>query len=85
VSDVFEDPATAFQSHSQMLAAAEDERPPLCPKCSKRLVILATQSARDEAGAFIRQQLWGCPRGHSTAVRRAGAFSPVTILSELVV
>lgn len=85
MSDLFEEPATAFQSHTHTLAAAEDERPPTCPQCSKRLVILATQSARDEAGAFVRQQLWGCPRGHATAIRRAGAFSPVTVLSELVV
>jgi uncharacterized Fe-S cluster-containing protein len=66
------------------LAHSEDERPPLCPTCNKRLVILATQSARAESGEYIRQQLWGCPRGHATAVRRHGSFLPVEILAELV-
>jgi hypothetical protein len=62
----------------------DDERPPICPKCNKRLVILATQSSRDESGSPIRQQLWGCPKGHATATRRAGSFTPVELLSELV-
>jgi hypothetical protein len=66
------------------LAGAEEERPPLCPKCNKRLVILASQSARDENGGYIRQQLWGCPRGHATAVRRGGSFLPIEVLAELV-
>jgi hypothetical protein len=65
-------------------SAQDDERPPTCPKCSKRLVILATHSVRDEHGTAVRQQLWGCPKGHATATRRAGAFSPVEMLSELV-
>ena len=65
-------------------ASPDDERPPLCPTCNKRLVILATQSARDESGGHIRQQLWGCPRGHATAVRRSGMFMPITLLAELV-
>jgi hypothetical protein len=65
-------------------ASPEEERPPLCPKCNKRLVILASQSARDENGGYVRQQLWGCPRGHATAVRRGGTFQPVEVLSELV-
>jgi hypothetical protein len=56
----------------------------MCPECNKRLVILATQSARDERGAPIRQQLWGCPKGHATATRRAGVFTPVELLSKLV-
>ena len=64
--------------------AQDDERPPMCPKCNKRLVILATQSARDEQGSPIRQQLWGCPKGHATAIRRAGVFTPVELLTELV-
>jgi hypothetical protein len=62
----------------------DDERPPACPTCNKRLVILATHSIRDEHGAYVRQQLWGCPRGHATAHRRAGIFGPVTLLGELV-
>jgi hypothetical protein len=66
------------------LAPSEDERPPLCPTCNKRLVILATQSARDDDGVHIRQQLWGCPRGHATAIRRRGSFLPIEVLAELV-
>lgn len=62
----------------------EDERPPACPKCNKRLVILATHSVRDDSGQPIRQQLWGCPRGHATANRRNGTFGPVNLLAELV-
>ena len=85
MSDLFEDPTSAFHTHVASLAGSEDERPPLCPKCNKRLVILSTQSARDEAGMSIRQQLWGCPRGHATAIRRSGSFSQITVLSELVV
>ena len=85
MSDVFEDPTSAFHNHAVSLTGSEDERPPLCPKCNKRLVILATQSVRDEAGIPFRQQLWGCPRGHATAIRRSGSFSPITVLSELVV
>jgi hypothetical protein len=56
----------------------------MCPQCNKRLVILATHSVRDEHGASVRQQLWGCPKGHSTAIRRAGVFSAVETLNELV-
>jgi len=66
------------------LTSADEERPPLCPTCNKRLVILASQPARDENGGYVRQQLWGCPRGHATAVRRAGIFLPVVVLAELV-
>ena len=62
----------------------EDERPPQCPTCNKRLVILATHSVRDCPSGFTRQQLWGCPKGHATAVRRNGTFSQISLLGELV-
>jgi hypothetical protein len=85
VSDVFEESTSVSPDTATSLAGADDERPPLCPSCNKRLVILSTQFSRDESGASVRQQLWGCPRGHATATRRAGSFSPVTLLAELVV
>jgi hypothetical protein len=84
VNDQLEEPTSAFTETTAPLAGAEDERPPLCPRCNKRLVILSTQSTRDETGRGIRQQLWGCPRGHATATRRGGAFSAVSLLVELV-
>ena len=83
VSDlVFEQPAALLPANSS--PSQDDDRPPLCPRCHKRLVILATHAVRDETGAAVRQQLWGCPKGHSSATRRAGTFSAVTVLSELV-
>ena len=84
VSDLSIDPPGMKVQSPSAMTAPEDERPPLCPKCNKRLVILSTQAARDESGMPIRQQLWGCPRGHATAIRRAGSFLPVEVLAELV-
>jgi hypothetical protein len=84
VSDLSADPPSTNVQPTAPLAGQDDERPPLCPRCNKRLVILATQPARDDSGGYIRQQLWGCPRGHATAIRRAGIFQPVTLLAELV-
>jgi len=63
-------------------APPEDERPPLCPVCQKRLVILATQHVRAAGGERVRRQLWGCPRGHATAYRTAGRFSAIELLPD---
>ena len=84
MSDVTLEPTSDLHTFPNGATVVDDERPPACPSCNKRLVILATHSVRDESGANIRQQLWGCPKGHATATRRNGAFSPVTLLSELV-
>ena len=64
-------------------APPEDERPPMCPACNRRLVILAMHRARDERGEQIRRQMWGCPRGHATAYRTQGVFSSITMLADL--
>ncbi len=61
----------------------DDERPPMCPACNKRLVILAMHRTRDEHGEQIRRQMWGCPRGHATAYRTHGVFSSITMLADL--
>jgi hypothetical protein len=84
VSDLIVESSTDTQAGLTVPPVVEDERPPQCPSCNKRLVILATHSVRDGSGAFVRQQLWGCPKGHATATRRAGVFSAVTMLGELV-
>jgi hypothetical protein len=65
-------------------APVEDERPPICPRCHKRLVILSTQWTRDAAGASIRRQLWGCPRGHAMTFRVNGSFGPIEVLPDIV-
>lgn len=62
---------------------AEDERPPVCPRCHKRLVILATHWGRDANGK-IRRQLWGCPQGHATIYRTNGAFGSFDILPDAI-
>ena len=62
----------------------EEERPPLCPRCHKRLVILSTQWSRSAGGASVRRQLWGCPRGHATCYRTNGSFSPIEVLPDIV-
>jgi hypothetical protein len=62
---------------------AEEERPPVCPRCHKRLVILSTQWTR-EAGISIRRQLWGCPRGHATSFRTNGSFGQIELLPDIV-
>lgn len=56
------------------------DRPPHCPVCNKRLVILTSSSYRDAAGAYVRRQLWGCPRGHATATYQGGTFGPMELL-----
>ena len=61
----------------------EEERPPVCPRCHKRLVILTTQWTRDATGHSLRRQLWGCPRGHATAFRTNGSFSPIELLPDV--
>jgi hypothetical protein len=64
--------------------AVEEERPPICPRCHKRLVILSTQWFRDETGTSVRRQLWGCPRGHAVAFRTNGIFGPIEELPDIV-
>lgn len=65
--------------------AQDEERPPSCPSCNRRLVILATHWHRDELGRSIRRQLWGCPRGHATAYRQGGIFSAVELMPDVAV
>jgi hypothetical protein len=64
--------------------SVEEERPPICPRCHKRLVILSTHWLKEASGHSIRRQLWGCPRGHATAFRVNGSFSPIEQLPDLV-
>lgn len=61
----------------------DEERPPTCPSCNRRLVILATHWHRDDSGRSLRKQLWGCPRGHSTASRIGGIFTPIELLPDV--
>jgi hypothetical protein len=61
----------------------DDDRPPVCPVCHKKLVILATHPGRDAAGRPVRKQLWGCPRGHATTYRVGGIFEPIELLDDL--
>jgi hypothetical protein len=58
----------------------DDDRPPFCPTCHRRLVILTTHVERTSTGDRTRYQLWGCPRGHAMSRRMHGLFSPVEIL-----
>jgi hypothetical protein len=60
----------------------EDDRPPVCPRCQKRLVILATHAAFDDLGRPTRRQLWGCPRGHATVYRTGGSFGSIELLPD---
>ena len=55
----------------------DPDRPPVCPVCHRRLVILASRSGRDKSGGYVRRQLWGCPRGHATASYVNGSFGEV--------
>ena len=64
------------------LRPEDADRPPPCPLCQKRLVILAMHPGRDAAGRPIRRQLWGCPRGHATAYRVGGVFGPIEVMPE---
>ena len=71
------------QSNQYSSASApivDEERPPTCPSCNRRLVILATHWHRDDTGRSQRKQLWGCPRGHSTSSRIGGIFTPIELL-----
>lgn len=63
---------------------SDDDRPPYCPTCHRRLVILTTQVAMAADGTAYRYQLWGCPRGHSTSRRVAGSFQGVQVLPDLL-
>lgn len=63
-------------------AAPSDDSPPVCPVCTRRLVIIGMRAGRDETGVRIRRQLWGCPFGHATTLRTAGAFGPFDILAD---
>ncbi|GIW03471.1 MAG: hypothetical protein KatS3mg059_0091 [Thermomicrobiales bacterium] len=55
----------------------EEDRPPACPRCHKRLVILSSQWGRTPSGVTVRRQFWGCPRGHASVYRTNGVFGPV--------
>jgi len=72
------------QSVAGVTEPVEDERPPVCPRCQKRLVILATHRSQDASGRDIRRQLWGCPRGHATVYRTGGAFGGLELLPDVV-
>lgn len=61
-------------------AGADCDRPPPCPTCHRRLVILASRSGFDGTGTYVRRQLWGCPRGHATTHYAGGAFGPIEVL-----
>lgn len=62
----------------------DDDRPPYCPTCHRRLVILTTHIDRisGDSSQRRRYQLWGCPRGHATSRRVMGSFSPVEVLTD---
>lgn len=65
-------------------SAPEEERPPSCPSCNRRLVILATHWDHDVEGRSVRRQLWGCPRGHATAYRSRGVFSAIELMPNVI-
>jgi hypothetical protein len=81
VSDSFTLPAPSERTANP--SVAEDETPPKCPSCHRRLVMLAMHWVRDDQGASVRRQLWGCPRGHATAHRVRGRFSKLELLETL--
>lgn len=54
--------------------------PPDCPVCRRRLVILSARTRPDAHGIYVRQQLWGCPGGHSTAAYVDGVFGETELL-----
>ena len=61
----------------------DEERPPPSPGCDRRLVILATHWAHDQAGKPLRRQLWGCPHGHATAYRVRGVSTTIELLDDV--
>lgn len=63
--------------------AGGPDRPPACPRCRRRFVILASRSGRDGTGAYARRQLWGCPIGHATVDYVNGIFGRIEILPEI--
>jgi hypothetical protein len=69
-------------STSGVFEPIEDDRPPVCPRCQKRLVILATHDGLDGTGQPQRRQLWGCPRGHATVYRIGGHFGGIEVLPD---
>ncbi len=75
------------ESHSlvpRRSTRTDDDRPPYCPTCHRRLVILTTHVDRtaSASGQRNRYQLWGCPRGHATSRRVMGSFSAVEVLPD---
>ena len=77
---------TSLGEHASVAAGShttDDERPPSCPSCNRRLVILATHMGRGDDGRSIRRQLWGCPRGHATAYRNGGLFTPIEVMPDV--
>lgn len=71
------------QQRSSVEPLPEEDRPPACPRCHKRLVILSSHWSRTPAGTTIRRQFWGCPRGHAAAYRTNGVFGPVHEYSDI--
>lgn len=74
-------------AHPALSAAAvaqgDEERPPSCPSCNRRLVILATHWQTNPEGKSVRRQLWGCPRGHAVSYRMGGLFTPIELLPDV--
>ena len=84
MSDAVYDMMTASSTVPPVSAGArDDERPPACPTCNRRLVILASHWTTDERGQPLRRQMWGCPRGHATAYRVRGVFTPIELLDDV--
>ncbi len=75
-------PARPAPQGSGRSTRADDDRPPQCPACNRRLVILSTHLDTSPDGQRQRYQLWGCPRGHATSRRIAGTFLPVELLPD---
>lgn len=61
----------------------DDDRPPLCPVCQRRFVIIAMRPGRNAAGKRIRRQVWGCPFAHATTYRSGGVFEPIEVYAGL--
>lgn len=83
MSDALHDMTTTSSMPPAPHVVTDDERPPACPSCNRRLVILATHWANDESGTPVRRQMWGCPRGHATSYRIRGAFTPIQLLDDV--